>query len=459
MYAIEKRDRLRRPIELTETDRQAIVVSRELDRIVDAGEAHDIGDKFVRYDIPSTLAPFKTYPDAPIQYPKVVQQAFNNVFEIHKATLQDTVRLNLENPDEDYRYVRNDADGTYFNPFAQIDARGLPEEFLDLVEQQHVSEEVMTKVLLNNMFEAEVSLAMVNLLQRVNPRFNDTFRQALDVLRNRHNKEIALLAVTDPKYAAMRATEHGMTEGIVTPQQAREITGFDALLSPAEFMDLVRKYGDDIPYMLYVRPSLPDTVLKDPRQKAPPTLLDVDDYRRVIKMNAITPNIDHRDMPPEARLNDTKKNQEAMGIAYNINSMNDLLRPELVEFLLRRGIPLEDIMAGQAVARVKPMEAAYGAYGHHEGKIGSASFGNQLNKKLGLYGPYVLQPKITTPHFRNTRDGMEFKYIHRVFVTAQELGGEYMGGFCNMIPTTSHEVKGEVERIHGNGSAHWRAIM
>lgn len=431
----------------------------KLHEAVGETEQRNLGPITERHDIASTLVPFQTLPHADIQYPEALKEALHDVLDEHDATLQATIQENLEWPDDDYQHIRT-SDGQYFNPFAQIDIRGLPESFLQFIDEHDVDSWTLTELLKRNAFEVEVSLAMVNLLNGTNSVFDRGLRSSLDRMRQTHNKPIALLAPTQAKFDSMRAFEFGKRPGQpLNDEEVQSITGFDALLGPNEFMDIVRRHNGDSPFMLYVRPSASVDVLRDPRFSPPPSLLDDADIRRIIKRNAITPNIDSPTMPLHARLNDTKINQPAMGLSFPAQSADVLHDPAFITFLLESGIHMTDIQTGAVGIRAKPMIGYFGAWGHLSSPLGKQRLANQLAKNIAQRGPYVLQPELRNPTIMNTIDGVSFKYIHRMFLANRNIGGLHLGGVCNMIPTDSQEIKGDVERIHGNNQAVFRQIV
>jgi hypothetical protein len=91
--------------------------------------------------------------------------------------------------------------------------RGLPDSTLQKIETMSDGQAVTE--LRKGMFEIENSLAMYGLLNDIFSKegkmsyFKERFGASLDMLRQKHGKKIALLAVTEEKYKAMRESEFG----------------------------------------------------------------------------------------------------------------------------------------------------------------------------------------------------------------------------------------------------------
>jgi hypothetical protein len=217
--------------------------------------------------------------------------------------------------------------------------------------------------------------------------------------------------------------------------------------------------------LFYVRPSLSSEALKK-KGKRPPGILNDKNMRRVIRAHAITPNVDNPDSDWSMRLNDSKAPQGPMGLALFVTQENlgtkSKFEAQLREFLLRRGFSEEDINAEEIVLRVKPGIDSYGGYGQSERKNHKQLYDVMVNE-LKKNNPLVLQPDMPTPRLRNLCNGEDedvvYKYIHRIFVSDPAIGGLFIGGMQNLMPQTSRELDGRLERIHGNASAVWRPVV
>jgi len=166
--------------------------------------------------------------------------------------------------------------------------------------------------------------------------FKRQFRAGLDDIRQKYGRPIALLAVTDQKYQAMRETEFGKMRGApLTDDEVREYSGFDKFFSPEEFKKYLVENGGQSDYLLYVRSSDPVAKMKRPDLVIDEELLADDNLRRIIKANALTFNIDNPNLPigDSRRINDTKEYLGAMGMAFPVYYGEDLTSPEFNNYL------------------------------------------------------------------------------------------------------------------------------
>lgn len=410
-----------------------------------------------RYDIPSTLAPFHTFENQRA-LPAGLKDAFTSLLDTHNAVMQRLIASTIENV-TDYQYIN--FGGKIINPFAQIDTRGLPPSFID--ELVHVDPATLVHFLRDNVFEVEVSLAMTSMLAEINPTFAQNFYNGLNQFRMATGKQIAILGVDQDKFEGICQSEYGLSEPPNNQIYTTCRNGFDAVVGPEGLKALINTYGEDLPYLFYVRPSLSADTLKNNGQRNPGILHDPE-LRRIIRAHAITPNVDNPDKPWHGRLNDTKAPQDPMGIALGVSpeDLADLttFTEKLNSFLGVKGFSEEQIRAGVAI-RIKPGIDAYGAYGQQVKKNTQQSLWNQVAKLISRSGFAVLQPEMTNPT-QVTSTGLVTKYIHRIFVTAPEIaqgGNGFMGGYENHIPVDSNEVSAGIERIHGNKCAIWRPIQ
>lgn len=431
---------------------------RELNSSVSRGECVDLGPVVQRHDIKSSLSPFNTFGVHQEMSINLVD-AYIDLLREHNDVMQKTIQRNIENG-TDYQYIN--FDGRIINPFAQIDTRGLPQDFLDSIES--VSPQVLKEMLrLGGVFEVEVSIAWSKMIGELNRQFKAGFNATLDFFRRKYNKEIAILGVEEDKYIGICKSEYGAEN---PPDNGIFITGddgFDAVVGPKGLRELIRKYGDDLPYLFYVRPSLSPATLKEEGTR-PYGILNDKDMRRIIRAHAITPNVDNPDSDWSMRLNDSKAPQGPMGLALvvaqeNLGKKNEFEK-RLRNFLLYRGFSEEDINTEKIVLRVKPGIDSYGGYGQSERKNHKLIY-EVIDAELKKNNPLVLQPDMPTPQLHNLSNGEEYKYIHRIFVSDPAIGGLFLGGMQNLMPTTSRELKGKgrLERIHGNASAVWRPVV
>jgi hypothetical protein len=406
-------------------------------------------------DIRSTLSPFQALTQCTIAYPAVVVQALYQLFTEYNDAFTALVEANRE-WDTDYRYCEP------WNFAVQIDVVGLPQAFLEQVTHLPVDE--VREILRYMIFEIECSIAMYQLLEQLFPQedqgsfFSAGWRATLDDIRSRTGRPIALLAVTPEKHTAILESEFGITDGrSPTRDEVFDLTGFDAYFGPDDFRRHVEDNGGDSEYLLFVRASDPVAKLRKPSLKVEHPLLSDTGMRRLIRANAITVNVDDPDGDPARVINDTKGYMPDLGMAFLINSVDDLRSPELAAYLAQRGIDPDDVLAGRTILRCKPAAQSFGCYGHHRGSLSNKGFRADLARDIRLRGPYMVQPELPTPRVIDTTSGVEYDHIDRVFISM--VGGQpvMLGGFRNLMPADTTEAA--AGRIHGNGAAVWAQVL
>lgn len=447
----------------------------ELARHLEATDYRNLGPLQVLDTVPSLRhgpngieqASFNVLPENITYYPAHVLQALAELHDEYNRSFAALVAKNQEFP-RDYQFCLTGPDGTPVNRWTQIDMVGLPPSFLEESVNYSVSE--VKEELRGNMFEIENSLAMYGLLQRMfdtngeKSFFDRQFRASLDDVRKEFGMPIALLAVTDDKYEAMRMSEFGKRSGEkLTDEEVMEYSGFDTLMGPNEFAAHVaemRRQGKDCGYLLYARTSDPVSKLKDPSVQVDHPLLSDPYYREIIKAYTLTMNIDNPswDKNDRRRINDTKEHLPSIGMGFAVEpgfQYDESFWPRLREYLALNGVSQEDIESGKAWAHFKPMFNSYGAYGHFRGEIGKQSFVNAMIKTIEQRGPLILQREMKIPRVQSTNSNypIELAYIHRNFFYHDGYKWRFLGGFNNGMPVGSTELK--KGRVHGNGEAHW----
>ncbi len=394
--------------------------------------------------IQSSLCPFLTFQDYQAVYPEVLCLALCNLYAEYNRSFASLVRANHE-WDTDYQYCAQD--GQPANCCVQVDVAGLDEA--TLVKIGGMSEPSVREMLRRRIFEIENSIAMYQILGRCFPGGID-YMSVLDDLRNRFKKPIALLAVTDEKYEAMRSIEFGKTcDQVLTAEEIRERTGFDAFWGPAEFLRHLSINNHECRYLLYVRSSDPVAKLRNPEVSVLHPLLGRSDVRRVIKANAITFNIDAPGMEFGRRINDTKEYLFPMGMGFPVYSVSDLDSKEFMEYCQSVGVDAQNIKT--TGFRAKPAKGTYGCYGHMVGVPGDGEFLRELRGSIRQRGPYVFQKEVQTPIVTNSCDGQSFTYIDRVFLGMVGGQARFLGGLRNFMPLSTNEAKNA--RVHGNSLA------
>lgn len=452
-------------------------------------EHRPLGNVTVRRDIPCYPGEFKTYPDYKVPYPSQVLEALGELYKEYNAAFRDLVELNREWP-TDYQYCF-DRDGEPVNYFVQIDMVGLPTDFLEAIPLMTKNE--IKTVLRSNIFEIENSLAGYELLQKIfapegtdESLFKNHFRKAQDDLRNLYGRPIALLAVTEEKYGLMKAYEFGAgIDESLSNAEVRERSGFDALWGPEEFKQHLEENGGECEYLLYVRSSSPTAKLKNPQLEVKQPLLADEAFRRVIKANAITFNVDGPEMDGEARINDTKSYLLSMGLAFHLQRMDgqdpfsqiftsefmshlskgrpyhdfpvdQRLTPAFTHFLSQSNVDPLEVAEGRVMMRFKPEKESYGAYGHERLVLSDSRKRRDVKNHIKKRGSYVVQPEMSIPTVENETDGTRTVYIDRNFFAFTSGHPSFMGGFRTMMQTESNEARNG--RVHGSIETIWAEI-
>jgi len=275
--------------------------------------------------VESTKGPFLSMPEIETYYPPIILEALTQLYEEYNEAFISLVDANGE-WDTDYQYVL-DENRNPTNLMVQIDMSALPPSFLE--EAQSLPIDDVREILRGLIYEFENSLAMYQLLGRLFPGenyspslFDTQFRESLSDIRETTGKKVAVVAVTEGKYEAIKQEEFGkLPEEELPDSEVERLTGFDRVFSPQELQEYYNQClerGEDGEYLFVVRSSDPVSKLKDPGSVTPPSLLDDPNMRRFIKMYSLTLNIDGPDTLPENMINDTKGYMEVMGMGLEI---------------------------------------------------------------------------------------------------------------------------------------------
>jgi hypothetical protein len=285
-------------------------------------------------------------------------------------------------------------------------------------------------------------------------------RASLDELRQRHGKKIALLAVTEQKYLAMKETEFGKREEEpLTDAHVRDLTGFDTFFGPENFIKYLQGNSGAID-------------VENP-------LLEDENIRRIIKAHALTFNIDAPGMDTAKRINDTKEYLPNIGMGYPVTEFADIFTPEFVEYMAR-GKPYREFPGNQRIStefmtylqsegidpamwesgeislHFKPLKGTYGCYGHVHGPLSDKEFRQELRKNMRKRGAYVVQPEMQSPVIINATDGKAYSLIDRVFFSTDGTNYRFVGGFRSLMPLDSVEARNG--RNHGSEYTVWAEI-
>lgn len=438
-----------------------------------------------RNDIRSSIGPFHLLPEYKIIYPKIVVDALSHIYAEYNEAFCTLVEQNKES-ETDYQYCMREQSPIPVNFGVQIDMVGLPQSLLEATSYMNIRE--VEALLRKRIFEIENSMAMYQLLEGIfRPASGDSFfkmefRGALARLKRRFDrKPIALLAVTDQKYEAMRQSEFGKSgDEPLTDAEVTEMSGFDRFFGPVEFRDYIAAKKGKCEYLLYARTSDPVAKLKKPELVVDHPLLNDPVMRRVIKAHSVTINIDDPSwsVGDGRRINDTKAYMLPMGLAFGARSQLDVFTPgfavhlsarkpyaeyegdrfsrTFVSYLQEQGFSRQQIEAGEVGLRCKPMNGTYGCYGHVSGLLAESDFRNSLRNNLRKRGPYVIQPEMQVPTLVNRTDGQEYTYIDRNFLTTDGRNYRFMGGFRSLMPV--HSIETRNGRNHGNAETVWAEI-
>lgn len=405
------------------------------------------------------------------KYPSIIIEALADLYYEYNEVFKQLIEKNKE-WSTDYQYCLQEN----WNPFSlcvQIDMVALPPNFLSICENWSYSKEVIKEVLRKHIFEIENSIAMYQLLENIfsyngeETYFNTIFRKTLDTIKKKTWKKIYLLAVTQEKYKAMLKSEFGKSDWEnITSEEVNKLSWFDWIIWPDEFRKIVEEDWD-FPYLLYVRSSEPVEKLRNPDIRIENPLLDDKNYRKIIKANSLTMNIDRTDSSQDERINDTKEYMFSMSMAYECLSMNDIYSQEYIEakdktifewnklstkfeeFIKKIWVNPDDIKSGKIKLRAKPTKGAYGCYWHVSWDINKKEFRQQLGRNLRKRWQYTIQCEMNNLLMTNKIDGAQYQVIHRNFFTTD--GNKkisFAWGFASFLPIHSKEAKSW--RNHGS---------
>lgn len=441
------------------------------------------GPLISRDDIPSTRAPFHAFPGYKVTYPPVVIKALGLLFMEFNRTLTPLVEANAE-WDTDYGYCT--VGGYHRSGWVQIDAVGLTDELLHDLAHRDLG--YVVEVLRRLIYEVENSLAMYPLLRELFPDspFKGRFQASLEQVSARHGMPVALLAVTQEKYADMMRTEFGREPGDpLSDAEVQRLTGFDTFFGPERFADYVASRNGGCGHLLYVRSSPPPEELKRPNKKVAQPLLGDPEMRRLIRQFSLTPNIDLPGAPSSKSINDTKLYMGPMGMAFHVSNFAELVAdglerhlassgtiedfaekygtpfsPNFAQFLRDHGVEESYILSGVAPLHAKPGGEAFGCFGHCGGVISDRGFRDDLRNGLKRRAvPYVVQPHFPPALLVENKHGRRFLFGDRLFLYhgPDDAQPEFLGGFRCMTPEDSEE--GKKGHIHGGKDTRWGSIV
>ncbi len=418
------------------------------------GEKIRLENVITREDIPSTLGPFEYAPDYQIRFPPKVIDGLSRLVEEHARVFSQFVPGNNEGHKLAYQHCVRMTGGHITEPFFQVDIAGLSQELLTGAGAPGAEDVINT--LRDRIFEFEPSIAMYGLIETLGGGglLGTRFREQLDIIRAQHQKPIVLLAPTREKLEDMRETEFGKV-GVqdLTSEEVFQISGFNDLWGPDEFLKHLEQDSGQCNCLLYVRPSDPISKLKDPTVGVENPLLVDPNLRRIIRENALTLNIDDPGWPigDPKRLKDSKVALPLMAMGFRVDAVNDVVASvegekisvtkTFNDFMNSRGL------SQLSAFRVKPLQGVFGGYGQKTMNLFDRSNISWLKEMLALRGPYLIQPEIESLVVNDSTNGATFAVMDRAFFSLVRGSAEFMGGIRILVPSDSEEA--HMGRLHG----------
>lgn len=455
-------------------------------QVVDLGPPTQLSPMYEGETPPLALRDYKiSYPSSLIEGYRIAceryDRHFRRVVERHKTWRSD------------YQYAP-------FTLAFQVDGPAYSDQFLQQAE--NMSPEVLAQFITHRVFEFESNIAAYGLNGRLWPdgTTNRTWHEALENIRKRTGKKIAVVAGTEQKLDEMVRYEMGVTrDQLVSEAAVREATGFDAFLGPGDLTRIYDQYqGNDCPYAFFGRTSRPKSWLRDPGSPVDEGIFAQPEILRYVRAFALTHNFDDPNLPsfhPE-RIMDTKEALVSSGAAYQVTAPGDIYSAEYLDYLAKNGIDPIDITegcltksqknkfgvlsltfpssnllskslidhlysrgsdpaqvaSGEQKVRAKPMRQHYGIYGHQTGFLNRAKFLNELMEQIRIRGDYIIQPEFANLQIvGSSSPGNSYVAIDRVFFV-RGVDGELtpMESCRSLMPVES--LDGKKNNVHEGAS-------
>lgn len=360
----------------------------------------------------------------------------------------------------------------------QVDGPAYSDEFLQMAAG--MEPETLAGLIKSRAFEFESNIAMYDLNHRLWPEgtTNQTWHWALENIRKKTGKKIAVLAGTEKKLEEMLVYELGADKDHLPSEEfIKAKTGFDNFLGPNDLAEQFKKFGgEDSDYIYFGRMSKPKVWLKDPTIQIDEGIFADPNILKFVRAFALTHNFDDPSLPlnhPSIMM-DTKEAMLNIGSAFLVTHPKDIYSEQFIQFLSQNGIDLEDlnqgvltpnqkkkigdiflkfpsenllsqqllnhlnergndpqeIASGSKKVRAKPLKLHYGCYAHITGQINRAAFLNELVKQINLRGYYIIQPEFNNLIVVDDANAEEsYIAIDRIFFVRDEHG--------NLIPMES----------------------
>lgn len=389
-------------------------------------------------DLHSAMGPFLFAPEYETAIPPSVIAAVGHLVEMNTDAFAHLVPRNTEGDSLAYQHCAVPSRGVV-EPFFQVDMVATSSDFLTQAAGEDSSQ--IAAQLKNRIFEFEPSIAMYELIHAfgANGDLGAHFRRDLDVLRLRHGKRIALLAPTAEKFSAVLASEFGLSEHHGLSQEelsdlVKEVSGFDTVLGPDDFIDHLNANDGECEFLLFVRPSDPVAKLKDPTALVNSPLLGDEKLRRIIRRNAITLNIDNPDwgIADPRKIKDSKAALPLLGMGLSLRNRDQVHKLDL----------------SVGLQRAKPRGGVFGAYGQKPIDAQNESHRLWLAEQIELRGPYLIQPEMAPLLIIDSSSSRQFLAMDRLFFSMVSGTASFMGGIRILNPVESSNAKHG--RLHGS---------
>lgn len=399
----------------------------ETPEVVKVGQTTNLEPIYIGESPPMALREYQVY------YPDSLIKAYQMACDIYDDHFMKPVEMNKTNL-TDYQFAPNTL-------AFQVDGPAYPKEFLDLVS--NIDPQILAQFIMLRVFEFETNIAAYNLNNRLWPNgtTNQTWHEALDVVREKTGKQVAVLAGDDLKLEEMVWYEMGVSMSNLPRSEAiRELTGFDAFLGPKDVLKIYEQYqGNDCPYVFFGRTSKPKSWLKKPYRKFGLEFLSDLEILKYVRAYALTHNFDDPNLPlndPEIMM-DSKNALLKTSSAYLVTEIKDIFSVEFLHSLVQIGIIDESwnrgiltpkqsnklgmkiqqfpssrllssafekhlqergvdpllIASGEQPIRAKPLKQHYGIYGHITGPVNKYKVIKEIISQMKTRGYYILQPE------------------------------------------------------------------
>ena len=193
-----------------------------------------------------------------INYPETLIEAYRIACDNYDRRYMDVVERHKQWP-TDYQYAPHTL-------VYQVDGPAYSDEFLEYAF--HQTPETLAEFINARAFEYEPNVAMYGLNGRLWPEgsTNQTWNEALEIIRKSTGKKVAVLAVTEEKLREMLISELGINEITKLPEETiRDLTGFDAFMGPNDLLKQYAKHGgEESDYVYFGRTSRPKSWLRNP---------------------------------------------------------------------------------------------------------------------------------------------------------------------------------------------------